>query len=113
MKGSEKEVMGNDVKNALNKISGVYTIPLIDKLFLEGKNLSDMEDIYFALVTLSEMGKIIEAMHMIRGLFGIAGEEYPQLIAMLESQKQMQEFFVSEFIEDFYDIIEECKLQDK
>lgn len=113
MKASEKIVMGDGVKSAINKISGAYTIPLIDKLFPEGKNLSDMEDIYFALVTLSEMGKTIEAMHMIRGLFGIAGEEYPQLIAMMEKQKQMQDFFIIEFIEDFYDMIDECKLQDK
>lgn len=42
MKASEKGVMGNDVKNALNIVSGVYTIPLIDRLFPTEKKLSDL-----------------------------------------------------------------------
>lgn len=110
MKESEKEVMGNDVKNALNKISGAYTILLIDKLFPTQKKLSDLEDIYFAIAALKETGKIMEAMHMMRGLFGIAGEEYPYLVAAIENQTAIQEFFISEFLEDFYEIIDERRL---
>lgn len=110
MKESEKEVMGNDVKNALNKISGAYTIPLIDSLFPIERKLSDLEDIYSALAALKETGRIIEAVHMIRGLFGMAGEEYPYLIAVFETKKEIQEFFLSEFLGDFYEIIDERRL---
>ena len=110
MKESRDEVMGNDVKSMLNAISGTYTILLIDKLFPMRKKTSDMEDIYSALAALAEMGRVMEAMQMIRGLFRIAGEEYPFLIASLEEQENMQEFFVMEFLEDFFEIIEEYRL---
>lgn len=110
MKASEKGVMGNDVKNTLNIVSGAYTIPLIDRLFPTEKKLSDLEDIYSALAALKETGRIVEAVHMIRGLFGIAGEEYPYMIAAFETQKNIQEFFLSEFLEDFYEVIDERRL---
>lgn len=110
MKASEKGLMGDDVKNILNKISGAYTIPLIDSLFPLEKKLSDLEDIYSALTALKETGRIMEAVHMIRGLFGLAGEEYPYLIAAFETQKEIQEFFLSEFLEDFYEVIDERRL---
>lgn len=47
---------------------------------------------------------------MIRGLFGIAGMEYPYLISTLDKKIEMQECFVSEFLEDFYEFIDEQKL---
>ncbi len=94
MKASEKGVMRDDVKNILNKISGAYTIPLIDRLFPIEKKLSDLEDIYSALAALKEMGRIMEAVHMIRGLFGIAGEEYPYLIAAFETQKKNKKKYI-------------------
>lgn len=109
MKASEK-VMGDEVKNILNKISGAYAVPLLDKLFSPEGRLSDLEDIYFALAALREMGGIMEAVHMIRGLFGIVGEEYPYLIEAVETQKEIQEFFLSEFLEDFYEVIDERRL---
>lgn len=107
MKVTEKGVMGNDVKNVLNKISGTFTVKLIDRLFPTDKKLSDLEDIYSALAALNEMGKIMEAVRMIRGLSGIAGEEYPYLIAVFEDQKEIQEIFLLEFLEDFYEMIDE------
>lgn len=110
MKTSEKGVMGEDVKNILNKISGACTIPLIDRLFPTEKKLSDLEDIYSALTALKETGRIQEAVHMIRGLFGIAGGKYPYLVAVFEAQEEIQEFFLSEFLEDFYEIIDERRL---
>ena len=111
MEGAKK-VLGNDTKNMLNTISGAYTIPLIDRLFIGGRNLSVMEDIYSVLTALLTVGMIKEAMCMIRGLFGMVGEEYPYFIAMLENHEEMQEFFVLEFVEDFYEVIEEIKLKD-
>ena len=48
---------------------------------------------------------------MIRGLFGIAGMEYPQEIAQLENSEELQESFVSELIFDFYDVIEDKRLE--
>ena len=85
---------GNDVKNVLNKISGTFTVKLNDRLFPTDKKLSDLEDIYSALVALNEMGEMMEAVRMIRGLSGIAGEEYPYLIAAFEDQKEIQEIFL-------------------
>lgn len=37
-----------------------------------------MEDIYFSITALVDTDRISEAFHMIRGLLGIAGMEYPQ-----------------------------------
>lgn len=110
MKASERGVMGNDVKITLNIVSGAYTILLIDRLFPIEKKLSDLEDIYSALTALKETGRIREAVHMIRGLFDIAGEEYPYLVAVFETQEEIQEFFLLEFLEDFYEIIDERRL---
>lgn len=109
MKEDGNGVMGNGMKNMLNVMSGAYTIPLIDKLFPAESKVSDMEDIYSALAALEETGRQEEAMRMIRGLFGIAGKEYPYLIAALEKQKEMQAFFISEFISDFYEMVDERK----
>lgn len=100
----------SNVNNTLNAISGAYTLPLIDKLFSRGQSVDDMDDIYFALAALIDTGRITEAFHMIRGLFGIAGIKYPYLIEAMEPQKEVQEPFVAEFIYDFYDIIDERRM---
>ena len=95
----------------LNIISGAYTVPLIDRLFAEGRKISIMEDFYSALIALVTIGKEKEAMCMIRALFGMTGEDYPYLIAKLENHEELRRHFVLEFVEDFYEIIEDSKLE--
>lgn len=102
---------GGDARYAVNLISGAYTMPLIEKLFSNSRKISDMDDIYFALAALVDTERISEAFHMIRGLFRIAGMEYPQEIEQLERSEELQESFVSEFIFDFYDVIEDRRLE--
>ena len=97
----------SNVNNAVNLISGAYTLPLIDKLFSNSQRIENMDDVYFAITALVDTDRISEAFHMIRGLFGISGMEYPQEIAQLEKSEELQESFVSEFIFDFYDVIED------
>ena len=109
MKKTRKAV--SNVNNAVNLISGAYTLPLIDKLFSNSQRIEDMDDIYFSITALVDTDRISEAFHMIRGLFGIAGMEYPQEIAQLENSEELQESFVSEFIFDFYDVIEDKRLE--
>ena len=58
-----------------------------------------------------QMVLIHRYLRMIRGLFGIAGMEYPQEIAQFEKSEELQESFVSEFIFDFYDVIEDKRLE--
>lgn len=99
-----------DVKSTVNLISGAYTLPLINKLFSNSQRIEDMDDIYFSMTALMDTDRISEVFHMIRGLFGIAGMEYLQEIAQLEKSEELQESFVSEFIFDFYDVIEDRKL---
>lgn len=101
----------SDVNNAVNLISGAYTLPLLDKLFSNSQKLEDMNDIYFALTALFDTNRVNEAFHMIRGLFGIANLEYPPEIAQLEKSEEFQEIFVSEFIFDFYDVIDEKRIE--
>lgn len=109
MKKNNKNV--GDVRYTVNLISGAYTMPLIEKLFSSSRKISDMDDIYFALAALVDTDRISEAFHMIRGLFGIAGMEWVQEFMHLEKLKEMQECFVSEFIFDFYDMIEDKRLE--
>lgn len=101
----------NVVRNNVNTISGAYTLPLIDKLFSARQNTSDMDDVYFALAALVDTGRIPEAFHMIRGLYGIAGLEYPNHVEEMGKSEEIMELFVAEFIFDFYDIIDERKLE--
>ena len=108
MKNDDNKI--KDVKSTVNLISGAYTLPMIDKLFSNSQRIEDMNDIYFSITALVDTDRISEAFHMIRGLFGIAGMEYPQEIAQLEKSEELQESFVSEFIFDFYDVIEERRL---
>ena len=82
----------------VNLISGDYTLPLIEKLFSNSQKISDMDDIYFAIAALVDTGRISGAFHMMRGLFGIAGTEWPQEIIQLEKSEELQDAFVSEFI---------------
>ena len=101
------------VNNAVNLISGAYTLPLIDKLFSNSNRIEDIDDIYFSITALVDTDRISEAFHMIRGLFGIADMEYPQEIEQMENSEELQESFVSEFIFDFYDVIEDKRLEIK
>ena len=109
MKNDDNKI--KDVKSTVNLISGAYTLPLIDKLFSNSQRIEDIEDIYFSITALVDTSRISEAFHMIRGLFGIAGMEYPQKITQLEKSEELQESFVSEFIFDFYDVIEDKRLE--
>ena len=63
----------SNVNNAVNLISGAYTLPLIDKLFSNSQRIENMDDVYFAITALVDTDRISEAFHMIRGLFGISG----------------------------------------
>ncbi|SHF59007.1 hypothetical protein [Lactonifactor longoviformis] len=101
----------SNVNNAVNLISGAYTLPLIDKLFSNSQRIEDMDDIYFSITALVDTDRTSEAFHMIRGLFGIAGMKYPQEIVQLEKSEELQESFVSEFIFDFYNVIEDKRLE--
>ena len=109
MKNDDNKI--KDVKSTVNLIFGAYTLPLIDKLFSNSQRIEDMEDIYFSVVALVDTGRISKALHMIRGLFGIAGMKYPQEITQLERLEELQESFVSEFVFDFYDVIEDKRLE--
>ena len=109
MKNDDNKI--KDVKSTVNLISGAYTLPLINKLFSNSQRIEDMDDIYFSITALADTGRISEAFHMIRGLFGIAGMEYPQEIAQVEKLEELQESFVSEFIFDYYDVIEDKRLE--
>ena len=109
MKNDDNKI--KDVRNTVNLISGAYTLPLIDKLFSNSQRIENMDDVYFAITALVDTDRISEAFHMIRGLFGISGMEYPQEITQLEKSEELQESFVSEFIFDFYDVIEDRRLE--
>ena len=58
----------SNVNNAVNLISGAYTLPLIDKLFSNSQRIENMDDVYFAITALVDTDRISEAFHMIRGL---------------------------------------------
>ena len=89
MKNDDNKI--KDVKITVNLISGTYTLPLINKLFSNSQRIEDMDDIYFSITALVDADRISEAFHMIRGLFGIAGMEYPQEIVQLENKKAASE----------------------
>ena len=91
-------------------LRGLYIAP-DRQTFSNSQRIEDMNDIYFSITALVDTGRISEAFYMIRGLFGIVGMEYPQEIAQLEKSEELQESFVSEFIFDFYDVIEDRRLE--
>ena len=64
-----------------------------------------------SLAALVDTDRINEAFHMIRGMFGISDMEWPQELIQLEKSDELQETFVSEFIFDFYDMIEDKRLE--
>ena len=109
MKNDDNKI--KDVRNAANLISGAHTLPLLEKLFSSSGKISDMDDIYFALAALLDTDRISEAFHMIRGMFGIAAIEWPQELIQLEKSEELQEAFVAEFVFDFYDVIEDKRLE--
>lgn len=111
MNKMQSRKISNAVRNHVNTISGAYTLPLIDKLFSARQNAEDMDDIYFAMAALVDTGRIQEAFHMIRGLYGIAGLEYPDHVEKMGKSDEIMELFVAEFIFDFYDIIDDRKLE--
>lgn len=98
------------MQNVVNIISGAYTLPLIDQLFTKGNSITDMENVYESMVSLFETDRIKEAYNIIHSLFEIAEMEYPQEIIALEKDAILRQYFVQEFIDDFYEVIEDGKL---
>ena len=50
----------SNVNNAVNLISGAYTLPLIDKLFSNSQRIENMDDVYFAITALVDTDRISE-----------------------------------------------------
>ena len=48
----------SNVNNAVNLISGAYTLPLIDKLFSNSQRIENMDDVYFAITALVDTDRI-------------------------------------------------------
>lgn len=83
------------MRNSVNTISGAYTVQLIDKLYEDDQKIQDMDILYFALAALFDTNRVTEGMHLIHGLFGIAGMDYSYPIAALEPMKATREAFVN------------------
>lgn len=49
----------SNVNNAVNLISGAYTVPLIDKLFSNSQRIENMDDVYFAITALVDTDRIL------------------------------------------------------
>ena len=49
----------SNVNNAVNLISGAYTLPLIDKMFSNSQRIEDMDDIYFSVAALVDTDRIL------------------------------------------------------
>lgn len=109
MKNDDNKI--KDVRNTVNLISRAYILSLLAKVFSDNHKISDMDDMYFAIATLVDIGRISEAFHMMIELFGTDGMEWLQEITQLEKSEALQETFVLEFIFDFYDVIEDKRLE--
>ena len=59
----------SNVNNAVNLISGAYTLPLIDKLFSNSQRIENMDDVYFAITALVDTDRISEAFHIVADCF--------------------------------------------
>jgi hypothetical protein len=102
----------NSEQGCINLISGAYTLPLIDKLYMQNKEEETVDDIYYSLVSLYNADNIPEASKVIRGLFDMAKMTYPYIIVFLDADKTLQEIFVREFLADFKEIIGEREIED-
>ena len=102
----------NSEQDCINLISGAYTLPLIDKLYMQSKKEETVDDIYHSLVSLYNEDNIPEASKVIRGLFDMAKMTYPYIIVFLDADKTLQEIFVREFLADFKEIIDEREIED-
>ena len=100
----------NNERDCINVISGAYTLPLIDKLYMQNKEKETIDNIYYSLVSLYNTDNILEASKVIRGLFDMAKMTYPYIIVFLDANKSLQEIFVREFIADFKEIMEEREI---
>ena len=55
----------NKEQDCINLISGAYTLPLIDKLYMQSKKEETVDDIYHSLVSLYNADNILEASKVI------------------------------------------------
>jgi len=104
--------MLNSEQDCINLISGAYTLPLIDKLYMQSNKEKTIDDLYHSLVSLYNEDNIPEASKVIRGLFDMAKKTYPYIIVFLDADKTLQEIFVREFLADFKEIIDEREIED-
>lgn len=101
------------MQNSANVISGAYTANLIYALYSDNQTAADMDDLYFGIAALYKTDQVKKAFHLICGLYAIIGSRCPYPIVALESLEAAKDAFVAEFIADFYEIIDEKRLEEE
>lgn len=96
-------------QNMVNQISGAYTAPLIDGVSDMCDNPDTLEYLYQIMDTLVKYEEYASAFLCIRFLYAVTNEDIPDVLKKVDGQSDKLKAYVYEFMEDFFDILQEGK----
>jgi hypothetical protein len=103
----EERPLTNEVNTAVNMISGACTAPLVDMIDNMSENKNSLRYMQSITKALFESKRFDEAIKFIHLLHDISGLNYPDEIALIETNGQLTERFIGEFLLDLEDLMYE------
>jgi hypothetical protein len=104
---TENRIIPAQIEEAINVISGAYTSPLVDTIYALSGSSNSLRYVHNIIKVLYESDKCTEAMQLIHLLYDLAGFDYPNEMALIETNKQTEEIFIGEFLLDVEDLMYE------
>lgn len=99
--------MLNQTKNQMNIVSGVWTAPLVDGLYLLCGDVRLLSEIYDLLHTLSRKEQYAEALQLLRVLAAIADAPEMQELRLLSDTEAAM--LIQNVEADFFEVLCEYK----
>lgn len=107
MKASKGKDQEQSILCMVNQISGAYTAPLIDGISAMCDNPDTLEYLYQIMDTLVKYKEYTSVFLCIRFLYAVTNEDIPDVLETIGGQSDKLKEYVYEFMEDFYDILQE------
>ena len=102
----------NQALNLANQLSALWSIPLIECLYDDGRSIKQMQNLKSVFDILIEAEQFTDALQLFILLYQKELGEHPFALYLLNNSPALIPFFLFEFLEDFDSLLEEFKLEE-
>jgi len=102
----------NQTLNLANQLSALWSIPLIECLYDDGRSMKQMQNLKSVFDILIEAEQFTDALQLFILLYQKALGEHPFALYVLNNFPTLIPYFLFEFLEDFDSLLEEFKLEE-